>query len=186
MNWLEEARRSLYGSWLLLIRNTEGYRQFVQTEAGFWRSFTAIVLVAPLYLYATTIQVDLPGEAGPVAPPSLASAVLGLVLQWIGWPLAMVLIARYAGLQDGFARYIIAYNWSSVLVIALLMPPLFLLDLGIVGPGLAVFLSFLLMLVSLYYRWYVAQTAFETTGLIAMALVLADFVLSLLVNRLVN
>ena len=92
---------------------------------------------------------------------------------------------RFVGLQHGYARYIIAYNWSSVLVIALLMPPLILLDLGLVGPGFAVFLSFVLMLVSLYYRWYVAQTAFATTGLIAGALVLADVALSLLVNRLV-
>jgi hypothetical protein len=42
------------------------------------------------------------------------------------------------------------------------------------------------MLVSLYYRWYVAQTALDTTGVVAAALVLADFVLSLFVNRLVS
>jgi hypothetical protein len=41
------------------------------------------------------------------------------------------------GLAHGYARYIIAYNWSSVLVIAALMPPLMLLDLGLVGPGFA-------------------------------------------------
>jgi hypothetical protein len=186
MNWLEEARQSLFGSWLLLIRNPEGYRHFAQSEAGFWRSFSAIVIIAPLYLYATTVQVELPGEADPAASPSLAAAMVGLVLQWVGWPLAMVLIARVAGLQPGYARYIIAYNWSSVLVIALLMPPLILLDVGLVGAGFAVFLSFALMLVSLYYRWYVAQTAFETSGLVAAGLVFADLVLSLLINGLVT
>jgi hypothetical protein len=184
MNWVEEASQSLFGSWLLLVRDTGGYRYFAQSEAGFWRSFSAIVIIAPLYLYATTVQVEFPPEAA-AASPSLAAAMVGLVLQWIGWPLAMVFIARFVGLQHGYARYIIAYNWSSVLVIGLLMPPLILLDLGLVGPGFAVFLSFVLMLVSLYYRWYVAQTAFETSGPIAAALVLADVALSLFVNRLV-
>jgi hypothetical protein len=185
MNWFDEAQRSLYASWLLLIRDTGGYRHFAQSEAGFWRSFSAIVIIAPLYLYASTVHVELPDTTAPPGP-SLAAAMAGLVLQWVGWPLAMVFIARFAGLQQRYARYIIAYNWSSVLVVALLMPPLILLDLGLVGPGSAMLLSFLLMLVSLYYRWYVAQTALDTTGVVAAALVLADFVLSLFVNRLVS
>lgn len=184
MNWLEEARQALYGSWLLLIRNTEGYRYFAQSEDGFWRSFSAIVIIAPLYLYATTVQIELPGDSGPVASPSLATAMVALLLQWIGWPLAMVPIARLAGLQHGYARYIIAYNWSSAMVIALMLPPLMLLDLGLVGPGPAMFLSFILMMVAFYFRWYLARTAFETTALIAAALVLGDFVLSLAVTRL--
>jgi len=185
MNWIEEAGQAIYGSWLLLIRNTEGYRWFAQSEDGFWRSFSAIVIIAPLYLYATTVQIELPGEQGPVASPSLAAALVALLLQWIGWPLAMVPIARLAGLQHGYARYIIAYNWSSVMVIVFMLPPLILLDLGLAGPGPAMFLSFLLMMVAFYFRWYLARTAFETSGLIAAALVLADFVLSLTINRLI-
>jgi len=185
MIWLEEARLSLHGSWLLLIRNTEGYRYFAQSEDGFWRSFSAIVIIAPLYLYATTVEIELPGDSGPVASPSLAAAMVALVVQWIGWPLAMVPIARLAGLQHGYARYIIAYNWSSVMVIALMLPPLILLDIGLVASGPAIFLSFVLMMAAFYFRWYVARTALETTGIIAAGLVLGDFVLSLAVNRLI-
>jgi hypothetical protein len=138
VNWLEEVRRSLIGSWLLLIRDTEGYRHFSQTEAGFWRSFSAIVIIAPLYLYAGTVHVELPNEPASPSRRPLAAAMVGLVLQWIGWPLAMVPVSRLAGLAHAYARYIIAYNWSSVLVVAVLMPPLMLLDLGLVGPGFAV------------------------------------------------
>jgi hypothetical protein len=98
MNWFDEAQRSLYASWLLLIRDTGGYRHFAQSEAGFWRSFSAIVIIAPLYLYASTVHVELPDTTAP-PPPSLAAAMAGLVLQWVGWPLAMVFIARFAGLQ---------------------------------------------------------------------------------------
>ena len=185
MNWFEEANRSLYASWLLLIRETDGYRHFSQTEAGFWRSFAAILIIAPLYLYAGTVQIEVPGEPVPAAPP-LAAAIVGLVLQWIGWPLAMVPIARWLGLAHAYARYIIAYNWSSVLVVAVMVPPLMLLDIGLIGPGLTALLAFLLTLAALYYRWYVALTAFETTGIMAAALVVADVVLSLLINTLLG
>jgi hypothetical protein len=185
MNWFEEASRSLHASWLLLIRDADGYRLFSQSEAGFWRSFSAVVIIAPLYLYAGTVQIALPDEAVP-APPSLVAAMVGLVLQWVGWPLAMVPIARWLGLAHAYARYIIAYNWSSVLVVAVMVPPLMLLDVGLIGPGFAALLAFLLTLVALYYRWYVALTAFETTGIVAAALVVADVVLSLLINSLLG
>lgn len=183
-NWFEEVRSSLVGSWLLLIRDTSGYREFDQSEAGFWRSFSAIVILAPLYLYAATVQVDIPDA--PQGSPSLVTSLVGLLLQWIGWPLAMVAIAWWAGLTRGYSRYIIAYNWSSVLVIAALMPPLILLDLGLIGQGSAVMLSFAMLFVTLYYRWYVALTALETTGAVAAALVVADVVLSLGIGRLVG
>lgn len=185
MNWIDEANRSLYASWLLLIRETEGYRHFSQTEAGFWRSFSAILIIAPLYLYAGTVQIQLPDEPAPVSP-SLAVAMVGLVLQWIGWPLAMVPIARWLGLAHAYARYIIAYNWSSVLVVAVMVPPLMLLDIGVIGPGFAALLAFVLTIAALYYRWYVALTAFETTGVVAASLVVADVVLSLLINSLLG
>lgn len=183
MNWFDEARASLYGSWLLLIRDPEAFRHFNNTEAGFWRSFSAIILIAPLYLYAALVQVELP-DAPATEEPSQVMLMIGLILQWIGWPLAMAIIARVAGLAQNYARYIIAYNWSSVLVILALLPPLILLDLGAVGPNVAVFLSFVVLLLSLYYRWYVAVAALETTGAVAAALVLADVVLSLGINRL--
>ena len=185
MNWLGEASRSLYASWLLLLRDLTGYQYFAQSEAGFWRSFSAFLIIAPLYLYASSVQIQLPGDA-PADAPAPPAALFGLALQWIGWPLAMVPIARFAGLQQSYARYIITYNWSSVLVVAVMMPPLILLDLGIFGVEMAVLLSFALLLVTLYYRWYIALTALETTGIVAGALVLADLVLSLAINRLVT
>lgn len=183
MTWLDEARSALYGSWLLLVREPAAFGHFNNTEAGFWRSFSAIVLIAPLYLYAASVEVELP-EAQSQGSASLIGATIGLILQWITWPLAMAVIARFAGLTHTYARYIIVYNWSSVLVILALLPPLILLDLGILGQSPALFLSFVALMLSLYYRWFVAVAALETTGLVASALVLADVALSIGISRL--
>ncbi len=185
MTWLEEARRSIVASWLLFIRDPSAYNRFNNTEAGFWRSFSAIVLVAPLYLYATGIEARLP-EADSQANPGLVWSALGLVLQWVGWPLIMVWVARLAGLSRHYARYIIAYNWSTVLVILVFLPPLILYDLGFLATGSTAVLSLIVLLASLYYRWYIALRALETTGVVAFALMLADVVLSVLISQFVG
>lgn len=182
MSWFDEARQSLHASWLLLLRDGTAYRLFNATEAGFWRSFSAIVLVAPLYLYAAALEARLPGVEQ--APTPVAWPLLGLMLQWAGWPLLMAGIAHAAGLSRHYARYIIAYNWSSVIVIAAFLPPLLFYDFGVAGAGLTAVLTLFVILASLYYRWYIAVTALEASGIVGLALVLADLVLSIAVNRL--
>jgi len=185
VTWLEEASQSLHACWLLLLRDASAYRLFNSSESGFWRSFSAVFLVAPLYLYASTIETRLP-DAEPVASSSPGWALIGLLLQWGGWPLIMAVVARWIGLSRNYARYIIAYNWSSVLVIAGLLPPLMLYSADLVGSGTMAVLSLFVLLASLYYRWFIARTALETTGLVAVALVLGDLVLSVLVHQFVD
>lgn len=185
MSWFEEARRSLLASWFLFLRRPHGYALLDLSERGFWRSFSAILLVAPLYLWASRIELDLPGQAPQPPVPSLGSDLAGLLLQWVGWPLIVAGVARLAGLQ-GFVRYVVAYNWSSVLVMAALVPPLLLHLSGILGGPAALTLSLAVLLLSLYFRWYIARTAFDMGGAGALALVLADLLLGIAVNRLVG
>lgn len=186
MSWFEEARRSLVASWLLFLRRPEGYALLDLSERGFWRSFPAILLVAPLYLWASRIELELPEQGVPAPAPSIGWDLFGLLLQWFGWPLVVAGLARLAGLTQGFVRYVVAYNWSSVLVMAAFLPPLLLYGVGLMGAPVALTLSFAVLLLSLYYRWYIARTAFETQGAVAFALVLADLVLGIAVNRLVG
>lgn len=183
MSWFEEARRSLLASWLLLLRRPQGYALYDLNETGFWRSFSAIFLVAPLYMWASRIEAGLPGQEA--LAPSSGWDLFGLLLQWFGWPLIVAGLARLAGLT-GFVRYVVAYNWSSVLIMAAFLPPMLLYGAGLVGAGAVFTLSLAVLLASLYYRWYVARTAFETQGVVAFALVLADLVLGIAVNRLVG
>ncbi len=190
MSWLHEAQRAMIGSWRLLLRDTNGYDEFDLTERGFWRSFSAIVPIAPLYLYAATIQI--PDELGELAKPSeqletsLGLVVMILIVQWIAWPLAMVFVARIAGLAHNYSRYIIAYNWSSILVMCAQMVPATLLAQGgaVTSLGNLVFIIFLFA--ALYYHWYIAFTALQTTMSMAWILVLADIVLGVGITRLLS
>ena len=131
MTWLAEGYQSIVGSLRLAVRDEGGFDDFNLTETGFWRSFAAIIILAPLYLYGHDLQVAIEaaestateGEAGPIPGP-VGGGIAGTVG---GWPIAMAVIARFIGLSAGYSRYITVYNWSSILVGAVQIVPVFLL-----------------------------------------------------------
>lgn len=187
MNWADEAISALRGSWRLFLRDTGGFEDFNLSVGGFWRSFAVIIAVAPFYLYAVMVQngIQLPDQP-PSEPVSINLAAIGLVAQWFAWPLVMAIIARFAGLARNYARYIVVYNWSAILVMAIQMVPVLLLTQGEALFGLATLVFFVIYAVVLYYRWYIAQTALDATPAMAWALVIGDLVLSIGVTKLIG
>ena len=190
MTWISEAHQSIVGSLRLAVMDEGGFDNFNLTVEGFWRSFSAIIILAPLYLYAQDLQATIEvaestGIDETETTFSLATATFELLLQWIAWPLAMAVIARYAGLVNGYLRYITVYNWSSILVGAVQVLPIFLYVQGGVLADLGSILLMAGLAVVIYYRWYIAYRAFDTSGSVASALVLADLVLSFSIIRLI-
>lgn len=187
MSWPDEVWNSLRGSWRLLLRDTGGFDDFDLSVSGFWRSFAVIIPIAPAYLYAISVQtgLEVPGQPTP-EPANLNLAAMGLVAQWIAWPVVMAVVAHFAGLAGNYARYIVVYNWSSILVMLAQMAPVLLLALGPALIGIGGMLLFVVYALVLYYRWYIAQTALETTTTLAWALVLGDLVLSIGIAKLIG
>lgn len=182
-----EISDALHGSWLLALRDTDGYGRYVCTTDGFWRSFLAIILIAPFYFSFAMIEHEIiAAQAGDAISPDsgffIAKAV-ALAADWIGYPLLVAVMAGMLGFSNRFALYIIAYNWSSVLVIGFLSPPFLLHSFGLIGIETMVLMSLALSLPILYYRWYIARTALETSSLTATGLVLLDLSLSMLLNK---
>ena len=188
MNWLQEAQRAMSGSLRLLFRDTGGYDEFNLTESGFWRSFTAVIPIAPLFIYSATVEIVDPATAdlGEHKPLPMELVVITLVVQWFAWPLAMAFIARSAGLTHNYSRYIIAYNWSSILIMVMQLMPVLLFAMAGASVNMAVVLTTLILVILLYYRWYIALTALEITASFAWVVVLADFVLSFAITRWIS
>jgi len=150
-----EIVRSLQGSVMLARRDTAGYGLFTMTADGFWRSFAAIVLVAPLYLAVTSLggdgaAADLP-EGARASPPAVFRLAV-IAAEWVAYPAAMAFVTRLLGLQHRYVPYIIAYNWSSVPASAVVMPPILLLAGGLIGSDTTVTLFFFLSRPVHYYR----------------------------------
>ncbi len=105
--------------------------------------------------------------------------VLSLLIQWVTWPILIAAIGKPLGWGANFVRYMVAFNWSSVYVIGVMLPPLMLYDAGVIGRDAMGFLGLVSMAAALWIRWIVAVTGLQVSGFVAAALVLGELLLSL-------
>lgn len=163
----------IYGAWMLARRRPEGLNWFDATPEGFWRSFWAAVVVAPGFVVLELITGGF-GEGF-----SLGSAVVQLiayVIDWVAFPLLMVFVADRLGCWPNYIRYIVAYNWSSVVQMAVLLPAALLAVLVPSAPTLMLMQGITIIL--LVYRAYVAHVALGVGLGSSAGIVLMDVLLS--------
>jgi len=185
VSWLSDTTRALSAAVKLIMHDDRGLSEFNNSTTGFWRSFSAIIFIAPLYLFIANIDWAVGTEDAPKNTGQFLS-MIRLGLQWAVWPLIMVFATRGLGLGHNFTRYVIVYNWSNVILITVLsLPALFFLT-GILSLQSAALLTLLLQLGAFYIEWYLARMSLETTGLIAGAIVLGNFVLSIGIIRIIG
>ena len=170
-----EVVRSLYGAYRLAFLDQSGLAHFNLSIEGFWRSFFAAVLVAPGF--AVLILQKLVARPDAFDPGwAMLVQILAYGLSWAAFPLAAVVLTRLLGLSHNYVPLIVALNWGAVLqVIAFLSAVV----LGLALPGV---LEGLIMLIVtggiLFYQWFVTRSALQTTGGVALMLVLIDLVLN--------
>lgn len=179
-----EIANALQGSVMLARRDTAGYSRFDISADSFWRSFLAIALVAPLYLAVSSLGGDPAAGTGPVdvETPSMLVRLMVLAAEWVAYPAAMALVTRLLGVQHNYVPYVIVYNWTSVLAMAAVTPPFLLNAFGLIDTQMTIYLFVALSLAVIYYRWYIARTALDTSGLTAAGIVAFDMVFSMLVG----
>ncbi len=183
-----EIRNALIGSFLLAKRDVRGLQFFDVTIDGFWRSFLAVVLIAPFYvLYALqeieiTHQINMLGSVPVISTGFVAARVTLLGLEWVIFPVAMILITRLLGLWPKYVPYIAIYNWSSLFISLALTPAAVLYFSGIISTQMAATINLFAVLFILYFRWYIAKTVLEATTAAAVLIVAFDLVFSLLIQ----
>ena len=71
---LAEVARAIYGAWRLMLFDADGMTFFDLSTGGFWRSFFAAVVVAPLYAVLVVIDLgareEVFGPKADIEPPS--------------------------------------------------------------------------------------------------------------------
>lgn len=182
---LIETLNSLRGAWLLFRQNADGYRLLNLSLSGFWRSFGVFFIVLPIYMFSLHVEGQMMLAARPDGgelPDSNGFMVLALAVEWIAYPLLMVLLARMMQLDRFYIPYIVAYNWSAAIISLMLTPALLLFLFGLLGPSAAMGINFGISFFMLYYRWFIARTALQVSGTTAAALVTIDFLLSLVIG----
>lgn len=181
MSPAEEIQVSLYASWRLARGDERGLGLFNTTVEGFWRSFLAMALVAPLFAILMVLRHHVEtGSAGPIR--FFAVQTIGYVVAWFVFPLIMFYVVQAIDRERRFFTYIVAYNWSSVLQNLIYLPLAIVAELGLLPAELSSFLSFVVLTLVFVYIWFVTRAALAVTGLLAAGIVAGDFLLSIVVN----
>ncbi len=182
---IEEVQRSLQAAWRLLRLDAGGLEQFTLTADGFWRSFFAIALVAPMVALIDIIEFDATIELGDTVEGaslsgSIASSLLRLIVAWVAAALAMLGIASLLDRRNRYATFIIAWNWISVplngaMLVAFLV--------GFVAPpGVLVLLWLTLVGATAFYDAFIARVALDVGTGQAIAVAAADLIVVLIVH----
>jgi hypothetical protein len=174
-----EIVRSLFGAFRLARLDGRGMGYFNLSIEGFWRSFFAAAIVAPGYaLLVAQKLATWPATVDPAVAVLIEAAAY--VLSWIAFPVAAVFLTMLLGLSRNYVPLIVAANWAEVLQFALfllVMLATLLLPAGVRGPVLVAVIGAILA-----YEWFVARTALETTGGVAVGIVLVDLLLGVGIN----
>jgi hypothetical protein len=183
MSLLAYIRDNLAGAWLLMRGRAEGLARLDLSLDGFWRSFAVILGVAPLVLLAlTSQQALLPADPDTVVPAAdVTRDLLGIVVDWFAFPVVFAVLARPLGLGARYVPFIVARNWATLIVAALLGVIHAVNLVGLLPQQAASILLVLALAVSLRFSYLIARIALAVPPLFALPIVILDVLVSLLV-----
>lgn len=180
-----ESALSLYGAFRLARFDPRGMRCFNTTPSGFWRSFSAAVIVAPFYaMLLATAYPALEATRGPVR--FAVAEGIAYVIAWVAYPLVMAWLTRQLDRFDRFIDYIVAYNWAAVLQNAVFIPINMLWITGMLPPNLGFLLWVVAFSLILAYLWFIARTALAIAPMAAASVVGIDVVLNLTISTIAH
>jgi hypothetical protein len=195
-------RDSLAGAFEVMLGRPEGLNRLDTSIDGFWRSFGAIVFIVPFALLALISQQPLLTEAGsppeiatesgpspsPEAEPVPAEPLTGadvaldgiaLLVDWFAFPLFFAVLARPFGLASHYVPFIVARNWASVIIGAMVAVVHVLHLLGMLPTAAMPYALLVAIAVSLRFSYVIARTALFVSVAVALPIVILDLLLSL-------
>jgi len=176
---LAEILASLRGAWRLIKLDAGGFDEFNLSVEGFWRSFFAMVVAAPIYVLLLVLVQELPTE-DLAAPRSMALSMLSYVIGWIIGVLVVLLATRLLGRGGYFARLVIALNWLSVPLVVLFAV---IYGFAALAPTEIAGLLYLLTLpIYVFYYSFVVRRGIEVNLAPAIGVALLLLVVSILVD----
>jgi hypothetical protein len=177
MPTLTEINYAVQGLWRLAQLDERGFQYFDRSLSGFWRSFHVAFLVAPAeaLVFTTIIQY---ATLGPSWSRILIVEILKYIVAWFLYPVASFELCRWLQRADAYVGYIVAYNWSAMISYGLLLLAYGPLMLGWTSLEQSIVLGALARLLWYGYLWFLVRKALNIDGFMAGGFVLADFLLS--------
>ena len=185
-----EIEQSLTGAWRLFLNKPDALRFFDTGSDGFWRSFQAIVLVAPVY--AITALANRGGSfSEEIANGTFneaafwATKALTLAVDWVALPILLAALAGLIGIRCAYPAYIVVRNWAAVLMTLPFAAIAVAAALG-VGGDLLLIPSLAALGFSLRFGYLIARRTLQVGIEVAIGLVALDFLVSLAVVMIIG
>ena len=183
MSGLLSIAGNLAGAWQLMLGRPEGLNRLDTSIEGFWRSFAAIVLLAPFAYLSLLSQMALEAaaatEAAPATGGSLGLNAIALLVDWFTFPLIFALLARPFGLASRYVPFIVARNWASVIIAALLAVVHTLHLVGVLPAAAMPYVLLGAIAVALRFSYLVARITLAASVAMAIPIVVLDLLVSL-------
>ena len=183
-----EIARSLSGAWRLFLNRADAMRLFDVSIGGFWRSFAAIILVVPLSVPVAMAEraarLAQPASGLPLSEQSFWSAwLVALTVDWVLFPALLALGAGFLGVGRTYTAFVVARNWGGVIETVPQAVWAALVVAGVLSTEIAQDLYLALLIIVLRYHYLIVRQALQAPVGLAIALVIADFLLSMLIGR---
>lgn len=175
----------LSGAVRLVRLDTQALAYFGDTAADFWRSFLAAAAVAPLFLLYLVIRF-FESETGGSFPAYLFAQMLAYAIAWLAFPLVMLYAAPVLQKEDRMVRYLVAYNWLSLIQNGVYLPVVMLGITGTLAQGLSNFLAMIALIWVLGMTLFVTRKALEVPFGMAAGIVVMDLLLGVLIEVLTS
>ena len=158
----DDIQRYLTGVWRMMRGREDGLDLLDISIDGFWNSFFAMVLAAPVLCvgwvnYANEIALagdDLAVRGGIVFRLAVAD-----IAAWLAPVVGLAAVAGPAGMGDRFVHYVIASNWGSVIAVWLMLPPSLLELAGFRGDASIGLVAVALFAVASVLTWRLTNSA---------------------------
>jgi hypothetical protein len=183
-----EVIRAVNAAWFLFLDRRGAVKMFDTSLAGFWRSFQAIVLLAPIYAISVIADeqtyLSEPSSGAHFDPIAYFLAhALTLPLDWVALPLLLAGLAPALGIRNGYVAFVIARNWGALLTVI----PFALLSLleaaGLIGGRVILVAAGAALAASLRYSYLAARRTLGVPVDVAIGFVVLDFLVSLGIAR---
>jgi hypothetical protein len=186
---LAEIGPAVYGAWRLVLFDPNGMHYFDRSLHGFWRSFRlAIWLAMPSFLTDAIFLSHMKVTGGWSSLGTAdwlciaAAEIIGYVIAWTAFPLAVYYLTRFIDRGDRYLGYIVADNWAGVIEAPLYLVAIVIAYAGIFPMGWAQLFPLVARVMVLVYEGYIARTALNISWLGALGMVLVGLFIGELIN----
>lgn len=180
-----EIIKALYASIYLAKFDSNGFNYLGTTITSFWRSFSAAAIVLPFFLILVIMRFNrLEIESG--FPRYLGLDLCSYTLSWLVFPLIIEGISRSLNRRGSYIKFMVAYNWSMVPQNILYAIIIIASYVGLFSNKLANTLTLFVLMWTFALTWFVVRKGLGVSAIIAIGLVIIDFLLSLIIEVTVN